>query len=109
MASPSSLADKLHNQTVNFISFPSGCDGASFKQCLLFTNHLGLCKYFPLDVTQLTENVGFRMSLAPLPRGSSSCTKVSLYELAWINLHSGPCREAGQLALTGHKLYGKVN
>lgn len=47
MASPSSLTDKLHNQTVNFISFPSGCHGASFQQCLLFTNHLGLYKYFP--------------------------------------------------------------
>lgn len=55
-ASPSSLTDKLHNQTVNFISFPSGCHGASFKQCLLFTNHLGLYKYFSSSMWFSSQN-----------------------------------------------------
>ena len=68
-APPSSLADKLHNQTVNFISFPSGCHGASFKQCLLFTDCFGLYKYFFFfDLTPFTKYVRFQMSLAPLFR-----------------------------------------
>lgn len=83
-APPPSPADKLHHQAANFTSFPPGCPGARFRQCLPFTTPLQPVRVCFYDLMQLADFVGFQMSLAPLFKPqllyASAATRMLLYK-----------------------------